>query len=562
MPFNYFLSMHYSKERAQESRAAVERLYIAMRHLFIRGSYKPLGISGEAMIEALMVLRPEIYGTLFHPERIELDGLLYVFQRLPKGIESCRLIRMVSREGYAEAGFPSLIAPKRKRNAFRIDEEQMFIEMTRGRSDIYDIMTHLTFLFIESEKIRKNSLDIKGEKSKEWLFLEKWVLEKKDENHADLPVAYTHLSTILRRTYQETVSSCHKFELDQNINSLFEIVYWMGALSINESRFNIDREISFSVALREHLGHHLYGESWAQNIKIFLQKNNLFNRPIHLISANMHSVMNSLYAQKALEDTFPDNTSLEEIAKILSMEENGHLRKAVQHYAMENGLYPIEDVSGTNIPVQIIDLQKIKTNKSVRLNKPLLLVMDYAFGEQAYETFDELFRPWEEEATTKNLSFASVSVIGKAGILKGEKGDIMIPNAHVFEGTADNYPVDNDLSPADFEGNDLGVYYGPMVTVLGTSLQNKDILSYFLHSSWHAIGLEMEGAHYQKAIQAASKIRNNIPFDIPTRYVYYASDNPLETGSTLASGSLGLEGVKPTYLCTKIVLQKIFDALE
>ena len=554
--------MHYSKERAQESRAAVERLYIAMRHLFIRGSYKPLGISGEAMIEALMVLRPEIYGTLFHPERIELDGLLYVFQRLPKGIESCRLIRMVSREGYAEAGFPSLIAPKRKRNAFRIDEEQMFIEMTRGRSDIYDIMTHLTFLFIESEKIRKNSLDIKGEKSKEWLFLEKWVLEKKDENHADLPVAYTHLSTILRRTYQETVSSCHKFELDQNINSLFEIVYWMGALSINESRFNIDREISFSVALREHLGHHLYGESWAHNIKIFLQKNNLFNRPIHLISANMHSVMNSLYAQKALEDTFPDNTSLEEIAKILSMEENGHLRKAVQHYAMENGLYPIEDVSGTNIPVQIIDLQKIKTNKSVRLNKPLLLVMDYAFGEQAYETFDELFRPWEEEATTKNLSFASISVIGKAGILKGDKGDIMIPNAHVFEGTADNYPVDNDLSPADFEGNDLGVYYGPMVTVLGTSLQNKDILSYFLHSSWHAIGLEMEGAHYQKAIQAASKIRNNIPFDIPTRYVYYASDNPLETGSTLASGSLGIEGVKPTYLCTKIVLQKIFDALE
>ncbi|MEY4048466.1 MAG: hypothetical protein RL284_2017, partial [Bacteroidota bacterium] len=77
--------MHYSKERAQESRAAVERLYIAMRHLFIRGSYKPLGMSGEAMIEALMVLRPEIYGTLFHPERIELDGLLYVFQRLPKG---------------------------------------------------------------------------------------------------------------------------------------------------------------------------------------------------------------------------------------------------------------------------------------------------------------------------------------------------------------------------------------------------------------------------------------------------------------------------------------------
>jgi hypothetical protein len=554
--------MSYSKERAQESRAAVERLYIAMRHLFIRGSYKPLGMSGEAMIEALMVLRPEIYGTLFHPERIELDGLLYVFQRLPKGIESCRLIRLVSSEGYAEAGFPSLIAPKRKRNAYRIDAEQMFIEMTRGRSDIYDIMTHLTFLYIESEKIRKNSVDLKGEKSKEWSFLENWVLEKKDESHIDLPVAYTHLSTLLRRTYQETVSACQKFESDPHLNSLFEVVYWMGALSMNEARLKIDREISFSVALREHLGHHLHGESWAQNIKHFLKKHNLFDRPIHLISANMHSVMNSLYAQKALEGIFEADTSLEEIAKILSVEENGHLRSAVHEYAIEHGLYPMEDISGTNIPVQIIDVQKISAYNGFDIEKPLLLVMDYAFGEQAYETFDELFRPWGDEVSSRNLSFASISVIGKAGILNGVKGDIMIPTAHVFEGTADNYPVENDLSPADFEGNDLGVYYGPMVTVLGTSLQNKDILSYFLYSSWHAIGLEMEGAHYQKAIQAASKIRNNIPVDIPTRYVYYASDNPLETGSTLASGSLGLEGVKPTYLCTKIVLQKILASME
>jgi hypothetical protein len=336
----------------------------------------------------------------------------------------------------------------------------------------------------------------------------------------------------------------------------------MGALSMNEFNDHKDREISFSVALREHLGHHLHGESWAQNIKLFLKKNNLIERPIHLISANMHSVMNSLYAEKALAGTFSEETSMEEMAKILSMEENGHLRRAVHDYATENGMHPIEDISGTNIPVQLIDLQKIRSNPLIDKEKPLLLVMDYAFGEQAYETFDELFRPWGEEVTHRNLSFASVSVIGKAGILKGEKGDIMIPTAHVFEGTADNYPVDNDLVPADFEGNDLGVYYGPMVTVLGTSLQNKDILSYFLHSSWHAIGLEMEGAHYQKAIQSASKIRNNIPQDIPIRYVYYASDNPLETGSTLASGSLGLEGVKPTYLCTKIVLQKIFDSLE
>ena len=116
--------------------------------------------------------------------------------------------------------------------------------------------------------------------------------------------------------------------------------------------------------------------------------------------------------------------------------------------------------------------------------------------------------------------------MGKAGILTGDKGDLMIPTSHIFEGTADNYPIENDFSPADFTGNGLGVFQGAMITVLGTSLQNKDVLAYFKDSSWHAIGLEMEGAHYQKAIQAQSKIRGSIPAHVKVRYAYYASDNP------------------------------------
>ena len=40
--------------------------------------------------------------------------------------------------------------------------------------------------------------------------------------------------------------------------------------------------------------------------------------------------------------------------------------------------------------------------------------------------------------------------MGKAGILEGSKGDIMIPSAHIFEGTADNYPFRNELTLEDF----------------------------------------------------------------------------------------------------------------
>jgi hypothetical protein len=153
----------------------------------------------------------------------------------------------------------------------------------------------------------------------------------------------------------------------------------------------------------------------------------------------------------------------------------------------------------------------------------------------------------------------SVSIMGKAGILEGGKGDIMIPSAHINEGTADNYFFHNELSAAMFEEDGIPVFEGPMVTVLGTSLQNKDLLKFFHESTWGVIGLEMEGSYYQKAIQSASKIRKSIPLDVKVRYAYYASDNPLETGSTLASGGLGTTGVKPTYLITIKILEQIFN---
>lgn len=558
------------RTRAQESRAAIERLYIAMRHLFIRGNYKPLGVSGEAMIDALKQLRPEIYGDLNDPERVELDGLLYIFQRLPRGIEECRFVRLISREGFENSSFEPIVPPKRRRNCYRIDANEMYIEMTRGRSDIYDVMTHLTFMYIMAEKIRQNSQDHKGRKKREWKMLEKIVaLEEKGESF-NKEVAYTYLSTMLGRTYDDTLAACERFSSSEAVNSIFHITYWLGKLSFDEEIQEEDREISFSSALREKIGHHIYGELWAQNIKTHLKKSNLLDRPIHVISANLHSIMNSFYAPAALARLTDD---LDDIARDLSLSSNDKLREKVNQLARRNGMVQIDDTSGTNISVQVFDtakMGKIQFSPSLKWNadyvqkhQPVILVMDYAFGEQAYETMDELLKPFEEEDKKTALQIASVSIMGKAGILEGDKGDIMVPTAHVFEGTADNYPFDNELKKADFEGFGLRVFEGPMISVLGTSLQNKDILRYFHRSSWRAIGLEMEGAHYQKAIQAATEIRQGgIGKAVTFRYAYYASDNPLITGATLASGSLGVDGVKPTYLISLKILNQIVDGKD
>ena len=556
------MGLDTSQNQPSMARAAIERLYIAMRHLFIRGSYKPLGVSGESLIEALMTLQPEIYGSIAQPEKVELNGLLYIFKRLPKGIEQARYIKLISREGF-ENSFEPIIASARRRNCYRIDEEQIFIEMTRGRSDIYDILTHLTFMFVEAQKILRHAKQSRENLRREWLMLEKIVQKEQRGEDFNKQVAFTYLSTLLGRTFAETAIAYEQFEKSESVNSLFQIVYWLGKRAVEEADEQKYREISFSNALRDKIGHHIYGEIWAENIKQFLIENNLTHRPVHIISANTHSVMNTFYGKAALGDAVK-NLSLEEIAKQLSMSENVHLRQKVKTYASRRGMMQLNDESGMNISVQLFDTEQINWNKVpeeidfdidyIKAEKPIVFVMDYAFGEQAFELMDELLKPYNDD-TKQNLNIKSISIMGKAGILKGDKGDIMLPNAHVFEGTADNYPFENDLSVEDFDG--VPVVEGPMVSVLGTSLQNRDILRFFHDSSWQVIGLEMEGAHYQKAIQAASKIRRSIDENIKVRYAYYASDNPLVSGQTLASGSLGLVGVRPTYLITKKFLGKI-----
>jgi hypothetical protein len=99
-----------------------------------------------------------------------------------------------------------------------------------------------------------------------------------------------------------------------------------------------------------------------------------------------------------------------------------------------------------------------------------------------------------------------------------------------------------------------------MITVLGTSLQNRDMLKRF-QSDWKTVGLEMEGGHYQRAI-SASIIKGHITHDVKVRYAYYASDNPLHSGQTLAAGAMGKEGIKPTYMITKVILEKIFETSD
>ncbi len=115
------------------------------------------------------------------------------------------------------------------------------------------------------------------------------------------------LLIFLGRTFAEVLDIYDAFGTAEKPDRFLHVVYWLEKLALEEVVDNNKRTITFSPILRERLGHHIHGEIWATNIKEVLKANQLLDRPIHIISANMHSVMNSIFATPVLEKNLKIN---------------------------------------------------------------------------------------------------------------------------------------------------------------------------------------------------------------------------------------------------------------
>jgi hypothetical protein len=559
--------------KSQKARIAIRTFKILSDSLTLQGSYHPSGKIGEKLAEALKQLSPEIYGSMTDSRVVELQGLEYVFDRMPKGIEKCTRITLTAQEDFQHTTFAKIIPLKRRRVSYAVSEKEYCFVITTGKSEIYDILTHITFLNIEAWKIYRQVCSRAEGVSSEWSELERIISIEESLVGEELEQAIWNLSIILGRTYKETCETYEYLEKNRreyNTNSgLFAIIYGIGKRVIEEqSSKKNELAVYFTPSLHEMIDHQTHAGLWAKALKDSLSRLHLFDRPMHVVSANMHSMRNLLYGSGILVESgkeIPDDV-YSMVRAIRGRE------KEIEEYAAKHGFTFQADESGSNIDVNIIDLSRLNEHHlhpSLKVNyhflketEPVLLVIDYAFGTQAFDIMDELLNPNSRDGVDRFLNIQSISIMGKAGVLPGKKGDIMLATAHVMEGTADNYIVDNDLSAADFDDTAM-VHTGPMVTVLGTSLQNRDVLQRFHSSSWRAVGLEMEGGHYQRAISGAI-IQGHIPAKMKTRYAYYASDNPLVSGQTLASGPMGDEGIVPTYMISKVILEKIanYDTLD
>lgn len=552
--------------RSNAARLAIHNFRIAADALLLIGRFHMNTRSGQVLQDALKTLSPEIYGTMNDPRSIELKGLEYVMERLPRGVEECSRFVMTSEEDLGDTPFVMLQPLKRRRTSYRISEKEMCFVITRGFSEIYDILTHLTFLYIEAKNIHGKMLDQDGNPTTEWREFEKFMEHRDEDDGEQLNRALWNLSIILGRTFHETRDTYEHFDKTKKelnaTNDLFEIVHKLAHKMECVVEKQTDVEVRFTPDLSHVILHQVYGKKWAAGIRETLQELNLENRSLHIISSNLHSVANLLYGYGAVGASF-DTECVRDLYSFVR--ELRNRTQEVLEYAGSYGFYEVPDTSGAHVDCQIIDTARLPweavhpdlgiKREEVEETEPIILVMDYAFGTQAFELIDSLLQPMMVAGEEKNLHLRSISIMGKAGTLLGKKGDIMIATAHVLEGSAHNYMIENDLKEEDFEGF-RDVFTGPMITVLGTSLQNRDVLETFKTTSWKAVGLEMEGGHYHRAINAAM-IRGHISKDVKVRYAYYASDNPLMSGQTLASGSLGVEGIKPTYMITRCILRKI-----
>jgi hypothetical protein len=557
--------------KSQKARHAIRTFKILSDALTLQGSYKPSGKVGEKLAEALRQLSPEIYGSMSDNRIVELKGLEYVIDRMPKGIENCNRIILTAQEDFQDTSFEKIVPLKRRRVSYAVSEKEICFVITTGKSEIYDILTHITFLNIEAQKIYQQACNRIEGVSSEWAELERVAGLNRPLEGEDLEQAIWNLSIILGRTYKETKQTYEYLEKNREEhdinNGLFNIVYGIGRRVMAEQAAAKDElTVYFTPSLLDMIDHQKYASLWARTLKESLCSSHFQYRPVHVISANMHSMRNLLYGPGTLAEAgeeVPDD--LYEMVRSVRDKE-----MEVHAFAKNHGFKFLEDKSGSNIDVNIIDLSSIEQGNIhpllkmnfhlIKEKEPVLIVIDYSFGTQAFDIMDELLNPFRYGEEEISLNIQSISIMGKAGVLPGKKGDVMLATAHVMEGTADNYIVENDLSAADFDTT-VDVYEGPMVTVLGTSLQNRDVMERFHSSSWRAIGLEMEGGHYQRAISGAI-IQGHIPADMKTRYAYYASDNPMISGQTLASGPMGDDGIVSTYMISKVILEKITNYVD
>jgi CRP-like cAMP-binding protein len=539
-----------------------QRLYARMLTLLDRREFLL-----SQLIDAYRDLAPALHPHL-ESDRIDTGALNYAVNRLPAGVTRTNFYYLTGDlpplYSDPDSKFEAVRSRARRRSAWECMPGKLLILLRDGISDVTDFLTCLSLYAIEARKIRhrlRNS-DVLREL--------KELVERPD------PARAAKLLDVLDLSAEER-AGLEALWPDDLIVRLRDILLHHEDVAL-ECDSRIDNYNSRA------------SEVWVSQIRseaatlVDLEDPNL---EVHIISSNTHSVANCLspylaaHAEEILAwgrkhrpdlagEASPErpwgrgwrnSRDLLYVTARDYLEQVPGARQAYDEAEKRAGRVHLSSTAFTGIEVDLFDLSRVlpdQADPALGVQRPkhpaLIINVDYAFGQQAEEILANLLFVFGRRVK-------SVNVLGKAGGLVGERGDVLLPRATLLQTNDELYPLPGqDLSPELLRTliPDRTVHTGPVLTVAGTLLQDRTLL-WFYRRIWRCVGLEMEGSFFARQLISAIET-GVVPPDVAARFVYYTSDVPLNPEENLSEGLAPWEGVPPLYAVTRAILNRIFVA--
>lgn len=548
--------------------------------LYIRTYYSLLRSSAEVQLHSLVEAHKQSNSALHvgaNDLQPDMAAFIYAVLRLPDCLfDGLRLVVMgQSASVFNEMGYPDIeswqlvSAPARRRRCF-FDGKETLAVFIASLSDIDDLIPTLTACEIEWNKLHV-ALSRPGTAS---------ILAQFTEHPLTLEAL-------------ESLSAATGLFLDD----LDRLVRIWGDKTATYLQIIASRRLALSVRLlRGSLADYRRAtQRWWNNIARHAPLISFADRPVYFVSSNTHSLANiicgfGLYnkaniinyirqegspdLQQEYEDILQSHvpSSWENFLYYALKKVESRYPKVLQErlaYEMASGIIRVPSEHVFDVETQIIELNRLRPGQldprvclpgieNLANSNALILNIDFPLGMAAYQILSEM---------AHNIaSIRGIYIMGKAAILNGRIGDVMIPSVVHDEHSLNTYLFNNcftagDISPYLTYGSVLDNQKA--ITVRGTFLQNREYMAVFYHEGY--TDMEMEAGPFLSSVYELSRPQRhptneivnlyNAPF--PIGILHYASDTPFSKGKNLGSKNLSYFGMDATYATTIAILGDI-----
>ncbi|MEL6344002.1 MAG: hypothetical protein AAFV53_12860, partial [Myxococcota bacterium] len=509
------------------------------------------------LLEDYRALHPALH-PLLDQQEIDTGALAYAVHRLPAEVTRTTFYFLTPHLPtlYVDPDekFTPVSTRSRRRYAWQALPGKVHVLLRDGITDITDLLTCLCVYAVEARKIRRRC------STPELLRALYHVQQGDPAVTEDALVEMVHLSP----------------EELAGLRAIWPEDFWIRFRDILTHHEDVALECDFQIDNYNASA----AEKWVRQIRevaakmVNLEDSRL---QVHIISSNTHSVGNCLSAFVARRaeailawgrENHPELTESDwrverDLIYALMRHYIDEVEGAYESCVQEEraaGHHRLRATAFTGIAVDLICAQQLDPSlidPSLTMQRPenpvLIVNVDYAFGQQAEEILANLLFLFGRQVR-------SVNVLGKAGGLMGGRGDLMLPRATLLQTNDELYPLPNaDLDAGLLQrmAGELPIHEGPVLTVSGTLLQNRQLLQFY-RRIWKCVGLEMEGSYFARKLISAIEM-GIVRQDVASRFAYYISDVPLDTDENLSARMTPQEGVPPLYAITRTILQQVFD---